>query len=98
MMGLGRHNIEFNCDSPPYAVVEVCHNIGIDRPLDVAWSHLDWGHWDKKELPRTVICRCLKRSGIALLPFHPTFTYGTGMEVSYWMAQCRRCLTVYWTE
>lgn len=71
------------CDAPPYAIVESCVAIGIDRPQDVRWRYAEkFGG----------ICCEGKRVQVCLW----RFTLSTGDVVDYSIGQCPRCKTCWW--
>ena len=105
--------IDLECDAPIYPIVRASRSIGIHAPEDVRWcrlSHflgrsaswlglLDALGWNKLvgrgQAPDAATCSCGEK-----LPMleKVTFTFATGREESYLLAQCSRCQTVFWEE
>ena len=97
--------IEICCDAPPYAIVQACRRIGLQRPEDVRWLRMSeprshkGAPWKLQTfLWRTdnrLCCPCGERlPELALV----MFTFNTGEEASYFLGQCARCHTVFWDE
>jgi hypothetical protein len=102
--------VEVTCDAPPYAVVEGCRLIGLDRPEDVRWCRADRPRLEARSwLSR--LCgrnnRAVKDFGgprevtcrcgesfIGLMKY--LFLFDTGHEVCYRIGQCKRCGSIYW--
>ena len=101
--------LEIECDAPPYAVVRACRRLGVRSPEDVRWCRIGrlldrhaggwllgplawWRRWlsRRHEWPA---CDC----GQPLpAPARYTFTFNTGEEADFVLAQCPRCRTVFW--
>jgi hypothetical protein len=102
--------LEIVCDAPPYPVVRVCRQIGLECPEDVRWCRADHfleqiGHgppvrtgtgWN--ELIELLGPQCPKCSCGGRVPplsgYHILSSRGDGGL--YYFGQCRRCKTVYW--
>ena len=93
--------IEIDCDAPPYAVVQACEGLGFSRPQDVRWRRLDrhlFGRpagffpWLRGTDPP---CSC--GQPVPSLEGY-TFTFLSGRQAEYFLAQCRRCATVFWDK
>ena len=103
--------LEVECDAPSYAVVRACRSIGVHSPEDVRWcrlSHylsqggwkglfqaLTWNNLLGRGETDEKCCSC--GVGLPLLE-KVTFTFTSGRQESYLMAQCQRCGTVFWEE
>ena len=103
--------IDLECDAPLYPIVRACRNIGIHAPEDVRWcrlSHflsraagfmgllhvLGWNKLVGRAAEENeAACSCGEK--LPLLE-RVTFTFATGREESYLLAQCARCRTVFW--
>ena len=71
------------CDAPPYAIVESCVSIGIDRPQDVRWRYAEkFGGI------------CCEGKRVRLMRFN--LSYSDGRDQEYSIGQCSRCKTVWW--
>jgi hypothetical protein len=80
--------IDIVCDAPPYPVVRACQRLGFRDPQDVRWCRAN--HF---AAPRSCAC------GQTLPPLESyTFTFVTGNQASYLLAQCRRCQSIYWEK
>jgi hypothetical protein len=102
--------LDVECDSPPYAIVRACHQVGLQRPEDVRWVRMSRclaSQRGGRDLPgyRRGVWSALFRRRAAKpcvcghrLPMLAkcTFTFKTGGTVSYWMGQCQRCRTIFW--
>jgi hypothetical protein len=95
--------LDFECDTPPYAIVQACAGVGLRTPEDVRWCRLA----DLPSLsPAAPVCRGTGRPGIRRCPCGEafpllnrcTFDFNTGRQVSYVLGQCRRCRTIYWDD
>ena len=100
--------LEIHCDAPSYSVVRACHLINFETPEDVRWlrsSHHGNGPetsgLDSEKLfsflSRGTPHSCSCGHKVPRLEKY-TFTFLTGNEASYLLAQCPRCRTVYWDE
>jgi hypothetical protein len=106
--------LEVICDAPPYPIVQACNAIGVDNPEDVRWMRMSHRVEPRDETPergdrsasvwqkilhtnaaREQACSC--REKIPKLAKY-RFTYSSGDEVTYSVAQCTKCHTVYWEE
>ncbi len=104
--------LEVNCDAPPYNIVHACQMIGLKSPEDVRWSRLNqlmsayedrgdgtkgvsWRSLLGMSPPISTACTCGQQ--LPVLEQY-TFTLISGRQTSYLIAQCGRCLTVYWQE
>jgi hypothetical protein len=103
--------IDVRCDAPRYAVVQACHQLGLQCPEDVRWCRIKYplgqdGGWSKfvfKLWKRFVwssirlqkTCTCGQEFP-ALKKV--TFTFNTGAVESYLLGQCQRCRTIFWEE
>jgi hypothetical protein len=109
-MAMRPEPLEIVCDAPPYAIVRACRMIDVERPEDVRWcevtsllhehglaGHLPdgftWNEYMESLGSPAWECHCGR-----LLPYliEYRFTYNTGAEARYSLAQCGRCKTVYW--
>lgn len=93
--------LDIVCDAPPYPVVRACAGLGFRAPQDVRWRRVDrrelarpgglfnWGR------PRAPACAC----GQAMPPLESyTFTFVSGSQSRYFLAQCPRCRTIFWDK
>jgi hypothetical protein len=83
--------IDIQCDAPPYPVVRACQRLGFRTPQDVRWCHVN-------RFTRTgghPACAC--GQPIERLESY-TFTFVTGNKAEYLLAQCPRCLAIYWDK
>jgi hypothetical protein len=103
---------EFDCDAPPYSVVQACDELGFQSPLDVRWCRL-----------RPVDARHEKRPASFSLEFWEwffrrrsppgnlcgcgqplpileryTFTFLSERRADYFLGQCGHCHTIFWDE
>lgn len=93
--------MDITCDAPPYSVVRACAELGLRRPLDVRWQHLEPDEAASRGLlwsPRSTIghtCRCGK-------PFPDLRVYTLAADDAppgeYHVGQCAHCQTIYWQE
>jgi hypothetical protein len=104
--------LEVNCDAPPYPIVQACQSIGLQSPEDVRWAKMS-NYLDLNEQPqdrgdRSVWQKilhpvqgnahhCSCRETLPKLAKY-RFTYSSGDEVTYGVAQCQKCRTIYWEE
>ena len=77
--------IEFHYEGPPDVFIDVMHTVGVVRPRDVCW---------RNTMPGSKHCSC----GGVLKPMRFTFSFLKGDDRNLAIAQCERCLTVYWLE
>lgn len=105
--------IEVYCDSPSYAIVRGCHQIGIRNPEDVRWlrmSHFlseegSWRGFFNLQSWKSFLGKskpddrktCTCGDHLPVLEKY-IFTFLTGKEESYLLGQCPRCRTVYWED
>jgi hypothetical protein len=105
--------IEVYCDSPAYAIVRGCHQIGMRTPEDVRWfrmsNHLAEAgsrrgffglHSLKSLLGKSQPedrKTCACGGHLPVLEKY-IFTFLTGKEESYLLGQCPRCRTIYWED
>ncbi|OAI40779.1 hypothetical protein AYO40_04285 [Planctomycetaceae bacterium SCGC AG-212-D15] len=100
--------LDTECDAPPYAVVHACQAIGLVTPEDVRWCRLTMRgapeaprRWSLRALWQALVGRhpklCLCRRHLPPV-MRNTFEFNTGNELTYLMAQCPRCHTIYWDE
>ncbi len=111
-MALDLGPIEINCDAPPYSIIQACRRVGVQRPEDVRWCRIThflngegsgdepanvqaWKVFLGMSKARKMACSCGHKMP---LMEKCTFTFITGREVSYFIGQCNRCLTVFWDE
>jgi hypothetical protein len=104
--------LEVNCDAPPYNIVRACHMIGMQSPEDVRWSrfsqyvnthkgrredlkHQSWRTLLGMSQPEDGCCSCGQK--LPILERY-TFTLLSGNQTSYFIAQCSRCLAIYWEK
>ncbi len=100
--------LQVECDAPPYPIVRACRKLGMNEPEDVRWcrkghhsrrSH-GWIHfltnpfWGREEAEEH-LCVCGRQ--LPILESY-CFTFQTGEQVEYEMAQCPRCRTIYWEK
>jgi hypothetical protein len=93
--------IDLECDAPPYPVVRACVGLGFHTPQDVRWQR-----HDRRRPKRPVGLFPWLRGGKAACPCgRPvaelesyTFTFVSGSKSEYYLAQCRRCHTIFWDE
>lgn len=86
--------LEVVCNAPPWPIVEACEGIAksdgfvlFDNPKDVRWEEVT----DRKNF-----CELHKPNSV-LGPLQAfRFTYSSGDEVTYALAQCPYCKTMYW--
>jgi hypothetical protein len=101
--------IEIHCDAPPYAIVKAGHRIGLHHPEDVCWVRMSqflkeqassalqkarsWKSLFGLGRAQAIPCRCGEK-----LPRMEryTFTFRSGREEHYHLAQCSRCRTIFW--
>ncbi len=104
--------LDIPCDAPPYQVVKACRGLGFQAPEDVRWSRLSQaalavGPGWAKYLPRVAAELFLRRRpgrgaaacscGRALPVLERyTFTYRSGRQASFLLAQCQCCHAMYW--
>lgn len=74
------------CDAPPWAIIVACGAIGVERPADVKWVRA------------VQMFGCISCHGLVLKLSRFKFTYDSGKEASYSVAQCPKCCTVHWSE
>ena len=103
--------IEIHCDAPSYPVVKAGHRIGLHNPEDVRWCRMsrfleEHGRREAGSLQAwkallgmgaatKAVCTC----GLDLPRLERyTFTFLTGRQASYLIAQCGRCRTIFWDE
>src|SRR5262245_45185759 len=104
--------IDITCDSPGYAVVRGCLQIGMRRPEDVRWwrmSHFfaavngtqglfQFLPWKSFLGVRTLDAKhCSCGQELPELEKY-TFTFMTGREESYYLGQCGKCDSIFWEE
>jgi hypothetical protein len=102
--------IDLCCDSPPYSIVQACAQVGIQCPEDVRWTrisvhqsaqagwkqfvqHAPWNVFLAGEQNEEGPCNCGQI--IPKMELY-VFTLDTGKQLSYYLAQCPRCYTVFW--
>ena len=81
--------IDIQCDAPSYPVVRACERLGLRNPQDVRWCRVN-----RYALPGgRSACTCGE-----LLPLLEsyTFTFVTGKQAAYFLAQCDHCHTIFW--
>jgi hypothetical protein len=102
--------IDISCDSPPYWVVQACHDIGVRAPEDVRWLRMSAFRCLRPVPARTVMdfVTALFRSpaidpaisctcGARLPELNSTLIVVEGGETTaYRLGQCGRCRTVFW--
>jgi hypothetical protein len=100
--------IDIQCDAPPYTIVRAGRRIGLQRPEDVRWFRLS--HFLKQQESRAAGVQSLKAFLGLGVPAEKTCTCGQklptlerytftllkGSTVSYLLAQCGRCHTIFW--
>ena len=99
-------SIDVCCDAPPYGIVRASRETGIRSPEDARWLRMSTF---RGRLPGLVarVWSALRGSGRrarttctcgAPLPTlrRVVFVATTGLEVTYLLAPCRRCRTVFW--
>jgi hypothetical protein len=103
---------EFDCDAPPYSVVQACDDLGFQSPLDVRWCRMSqfgaWhneqpalfnlGAWEWFFRRRPPPDRlCLCGQPLPLLERF-TFTFRSERRADYFLGQCGHCHTIFWDE
>jgi hypothetical protein len=105
--------IEVECDAPSYPVVQSSRRCGIVSPEDVRWTRLSrflleraaigqgslwgapWNLFSARTHPAARTCSC----GQPLPELRRvTFSFDTGVSLSYALGQCPCCRTVFWDE
>jgi hypothetical protein len=111
-MAKKQEQLEIVCDAPPYSVVQASAKVGVQAPEDVRWANITrwlaggrYTHSSLKGVTRRELlelldsadwgCRCGK--GLTQLVKYRV-TFSTGNEAFYYLGQCARCRTVYWSE
>ncbi len=103
---------EFECDAPPYPIVEACETIGIHTPLDVRWCRISRSPSASGQPPGLFgrLVRKLFHAGPSSLgstcfcrgPLPETecyrFTCTAEESVCYRIGQCSRCGTIFWDD
>jgi hypothetical protein len=102
--------LDIECDAPAYPIVRACRKLGMQAPEDVRWCRRSRararGHGWMSFLASPVWGRLLGRgeadghdctcgNHMPELECY-SFTFHTGEQVEYQMAQCPRCRTIYW--
>lgn len=104
--------LEVECDAPPYPIVRACRKLGMSEPEDVRWSHKNhnsrrshswirflaspiWGRLLRRDEKAASVCSC--GQPMPELDSY-SFTFQTGEQVEYDLAQCPRCRTIYWEK
>ncbi len=83
--------IDIHCDAPPYPVVRACQRVGLRSPQDVRWCRVN-----RFAAPEgRAGCRC--RQARPRLESY-TFTFVTGKQAAYFLAQCEACGTIFWDK
>jgi hypothetical protein len=81
--------IDIQCDAPPYPVVRACERLGLRTPQDVRWSRVN----RFALLGGQLTCSCDQ----PLPPLESyTFTFVTGKQATYYLAQCPHCNAIFW--
>jgi hypothetical protein len=104
--------MEIVCDAPPYHIVRACSQLGFQNPEDVRWYRMC--HYLNGPAERSGFAKAQPWSGLwgmsgagdklcscgAKLPRLEMYTFvlSTAKEVSYLLAQCGRCRTLFWEE
>jgi hypothetical protein len=92
--------MEIDCNAPPYHVVRSCQRLGFESPLDVRWCKVNHkagqaGVFAKLTGAGRPTCSC----GEARPELETyTFTFLSGRQVSYYLAQCPRCHAIFWDK
>ena len=104
--------LEVECDAPPYPIVRACRKLGMSHPEDVRWCRKSrfhkrdqswmsflasplWGRLLGRSEGHEQACNC----GQPLPTLESfSFTFQSGEQMDYEMAQCPRCGTVYWEK
>jgi hypothetical protein len=104
--------LDIECDAPSYPIVRACRKLGMHMPEDVRWCRRSrarpresgwrsflaspfWGHLLGRDEASERTCVC--GNPLPELECY-AFTFHTGEEVEYQMAQCSRCRTIYWEK
>lgn len=104
--------LEIDCDSPPYAIVQACRELGFHAPEDVRWCQTRHAYLTPSKRREGQLARLVKflfrspkpqRTGCACHRQLPhlvkcTFTWTSVREQAILLGQCRRCRTMYWQE
>jgi hypothetical protein len=103
---------EFDCDTPPYSVVQACDQLGFQAPLDVRWCRLSpfVAAHDKQPAPYSLevwewFSRRRPMPGklcgcgrpLPILERY-TFTFRSERRADYFLVQCCHCHTTFWEE
>ena len=103
---------KLNVTPPPYPIVRACRKLGMSEPEDVRWCRKGhhtqrahgwmhfltnpiWGRLLSRAESEETVCGCGRPLPI-LECF--CFTFQSGEQVEYEMAQCPRCRTIYWEK
>jgi hypothetical protein len=92
--------IEIDCDAPAYPVVRACRRLGFCTPQDVRWCRVNRSSWQPGGgLLGALVGRgtCTCGHSVPTLESY-TFTFVTGNQASYYLAQCDHCRTIYWDK
>ncbi len=90
-------------DLPNHGIIEACHKIGLDRPLDNPWVTLPKS-WT---IGSPHSCDCYKHYGRGLngrcylkveVPIKAYRFVDRDDETRLNLGQCLRCRTIYWNE
>lgn len=103
---------EFECDAPPYPIVEACETIGIRSPLDVRWCRISrsrlasgqasslFGRLVRKLFhaqPPEAEITCFCRKPLPETECY-RFTCSGEESVCYRIGQCPQCFTIFWDD
>jgi hypothetical protein len=83
--------IDIQCDAPPYPVVRACQRLGLRDPQDVRWCRVN----RSTAARRRFACTC--GQPLPTLESY-TFTFVTGNQAAYFLAQCGRCGAIFWDK
>jgi hypothetical protein len=104
--------LEVECDAPPYPIVRACRKLGLQQPEDVRWCrnsrfqrrHHGWMSFLGGPLWEHLLGRgeghdpsCSCGQPLPTLESY-SFTFQSGEQFDYALAQCPRCRTVYWEK
>jgi hypothetical protein len=102
--------IDIDCDALPYALVQACEMLGFRYPLDVRWCRMSqflnsqaralglfsshpWKRLFGRQQRKEASCSC--GEPLPMLEQY-AFTFASGAQVEYRLAQCHRCRTMLW--
>jgi hypothetical protein len=83
--------IDIVCDAPPYPVVRACQRLGLRAPQDVRWCRVN------RYAAGSARGSCTCGHAAPRLESY-TFTFVSGSQASYYLAQCPRCRTIFWDK